>query len=193
MFESKILSVANQNVLTQLCKFDDQKWTLIYRASRDGFESKNFHLKCDTLHNTISIIKSSNGNIFGGFTSAAWSINNEYADDPFAFIFSVVNEKCEPFLIPCLESADAIYCSENYGPCFGWCDIKIADKANLNTVSFSNLGFTYEHKNFSFHSLDARTILAGSKRFQVEDIEVFKKDYKTLSKVTNFTRILIKI
>ena len=47
-----------------LCEFPvDQKWNLIYRASRDGFEAFNFDSKCDNKPNTLVIIKS---NVFGG-------------------------------------------------------------------------------------------------------------------------------
>ncbi len=52
-----------------LCEFQNtQKWNLIYRASQDGFEAANFHSKCDNKPNTLVIIKSENGNIFGGYT-----------------------------------------------------------------------------------------------------------------------------
>jgi hypothetical protein len=52
-----------------LCEFQNTlKWNLIYRASQDGFEAANFHSKCDNKPNTLVIIKSENGNIFGGYT-----------------------------------------------------------------------------------------------------------------------------
>jgi hypothetical protein len=41
---------------------------LIYRASQDGFEANDFHSKCDQKPNTLMIIKSEHGNIFGGYT-----------------------------------------------------------------------------------------------------------------------------
>ena len=33
-----------------------QKWDLVYRANRDGFESVNFHSKCDDKSNTSIVI-----------------------------------------------------------------------------------------------------------------------------------------
>lgn len=42
------------------------KAQLLYRATRDGFASSAFHSKCDNQGQTICIIKSSNGNRFGG-------------------------------------------------------------------------------------------------------------------------------
>jgi hypothetical protein len=35
---------------------------LIYRASRDGFEAKDFHGKCDNQGATLIIVKAKSGN-----------------------------------------------------------------------------------------------------------------------------------
>lgn len=48
------------------------KWRLLFRASRDGFESETFHSNCDNLGPTVTIVKSGN-NIFGGFTDVSWT------------------------------------------------------------------------------------------------------------------------
>ena len=43
-----------------------------------------FHAKCDKKFKTLTIVKSTNGNIFGGYTSADWtpdycySMNDEW-------------------------------------------------------------------------------------------------------------------
>jgi len=60
--------------LLSLCEFSiDQKWNLIYRASQDGFEAAKFHARCDNKPNTLIIIKSTNGNVFGGYTEQTWN------------------------------------------------------------------------------------------------------------------------
>ena len=72
--ESTILSSGQMAELMSICKFpSDQKWKLIYRATRDGFDAKDFHSKCDSYQNSLVIIKSSNCNVFGGFTEVSWS------------------------------------------------------------------------------------------------------------------------
>ena len=60
--------------LMSLRKFpSDQKWKLIYRATRDGFDANEFHFKCDSYQNSLVIIKSTYGNVFGGYTEQlAW-------------------------------------------------------------------------------------------------------------------------
>jgi hypothetical protein len=52
----------------------------------------NFHSKCDDKPNTLIIIKSINGNIFGGYTEQSWS-GKGYRFDPNSFIFSLNNLK----------------------------------------------------------------------------------------------------
>ena len=45
---------------------------LIYRASRDGWESNIFHQKCDNKGPTIVVVRSELGKIFGGYASISW-------------------------------------------------------------------------------------------------------------------------
>jgi hypothetical protein len=70
ILNSSILSDLKEiNELMTLCEFPvDQKWRLIYKGSEDGFKASDFHSKCDNKPNTLVVIKSSNGNVFGGYT-----------------------------------------------------------------------------------------------------------------------------
>jgi hypothetical protein len=59
--------------LLELCNFSYKtKWKRLYRATIDGFFAKNFHTKCDGNANTLTIIKTTNNYIFGGYTTVAW-------------------------------------------------------------------------------------------------------------------------
>ncbi len=84
-----LLSSINQvKDLLSLCEFpDDQKWNLIYRASQDGFEAAKFHAKCDNKPNTLFIIKSTDGNVFGGYNEATC-----YRRRLDSFLFSLINK-----------------------------------------------------------------------------------------------------
>jgi hypothetical protein len=59
------------NELIKLCEFSpNDKWTLLYRGTRDGFGTNDFHSKFDGHSNTLTILNSKgNSNIFGGFTT----------------------------------------------------------------------------------------------------------------------------
>ena len=46
-------------------------FVLIYRASRDGWHSSNFHALCDNKGPTVTVVKSGDY-IFGGYTDQSW-------------------------------------------------------------------------------------------------------------------------
>ena len=51
----------------------DYKWKLLYRASEHGYTGQSFHEYCDNVRGpTLIIIKSSEGCIFGGYTTQSW-------------------------------------------------------------------------------------------------------------------------
>jgi hypothetical protein len=55
-FTSQILTGNQPNELIKLCEFSpNDKWTLLYRGTRDGFGSRDFHSKCDKKSPTLSI------------------------------------------------------------------------------------------------------------------------------------------
>ncbi len=167
--------------MANLCEFKrDQIWELKYRASRDGFKSTDFHSNCDGLTKTLTVIKTTNGYIFGGFTEQAWHSNGGYEKDPKAFIYSLINYENSPFKV--MNSNDgefAIDCSLKHGPSFGgnneyMGDIVIKSDSNINEESFSDFGCSYKHPEYKYDSDEVDFILAGSFKFQTVDIEVFK-------------------
>ncbi len=175
--DSTILDKQNKQAINLLCKLPSVKqWKLQYRATRDGFSAKNFHTKCDGSANTLTIIKSTNGNIFGGFTEKAWDLTSGYYDDQKAFIFSLVNKENKPFKVMCGIGGSAIYCNSSDGPRFGNSqghDIAIVSDSNVNQRSWSTFGSSYKHADYQCGTEKAKSILAGSYNFQTLEIEVF--------------------
>jgi hypothetical protein len=49
---------------------------LLYRGSRDGFDSSFFHNKYDGESNTIPFVQTTKNFIFGGFTPVCWDSSN---------------------------------------------------------------------------------------------------------------------
>jgi hypothetical protein len=71
----------------------------------------------------------------------------------------------------------AIYCVSDFGPIFGiGCDITIGNNANTTMESYSHLGDTYKHPQYVFGTNVAESFLAGSKEFQLDEIEVYQKE-----------------
>ena len=165
--------------LEELLKKKDlngRKCSLLYRGSRDGFRASDFHSRCDSIPNTLTIVQSTNGNIFGGFTNAMWNSTGLYVNDKNAIIFSLVNKENRPLIFEHSSiDENSIVPNKNFGPVFGsGNDFIIYDNSNTNTKSFSSIGTTYTHPDYPYGSEKARTILAGSYNFQVLEIEVLQ-------------------
>ena len=181
--------------LIRLCEFSpNDRFTLLYRGTRDGFGSRDFHSKCDNHSNTLTICKTSQKKrrecersklkapefayICGGFTTVKWESLNKWkhVSDPNAFVFSLTNKDNKPCKLSVNPKKHqyAVCCYSGSGPKFGD-DIFIADDSNL-TMSSSKLGEHYklpedvrpgENEAFSF--------LAGTEDFYLSEIEVYKK------------------
>ena len=64
-----------------------KKYNLIYRASQDGFTANDFHSNfSDQNPNTLIILKSENGIIFGSYTEQDWT-GNGYRNDPKSLLY----------------------------------------------------------------------------------------------------------
>jgi hypothetical protein len=48
-------------------EFRAKCFNLLWRGSRDGFTSQEFHLLCDGRANTLTLISDTDGNVFCGF------------------------------------------------------------------------------------------------------------------------------
>ena len=48
------------------------QWILCWRASLHGWAAATFHSLCDNQGPTVTIVKDTNNNIFGGYTSISW-------------------------------------------------------------------------------------------------------------------------
>jgi hypothetical protein len=182
LFKSEILKDDRQSFeLIKLCEFSpNDKWSLLYRGTRDGFEPSDFHSKCDGHPNTLTIFKAAESKfIFGGFTTVSWDSSNGWKSYPNAFIFSLTNKDNKPvkMKIDLDEHEYAIRCYPEYGPTFGGGhDICIANKANTTMESYSDLGCTYKHPQYAYETDEAQSFLAGSYSFQLDEIEVYQKE-----------------
>jgi hypothetical protein len=78
-FKSLILTDGQPYQLIQLCEFSAKdKWSLLYRGSRDGFEPSDFHSRCYGKSPTLTIFKAQESSfIFGGFTTGVWHQSNQ--------------------------------------------------------------------------------------------------------------------
>jgi hypothetical protein len=92
---------------------------------------------------TIIIIKSINGNIFGGYTPLPWNnggVNRSIVDPTNqTFIFSLKNSLNLPIKFPLIDGKKAIFFPRNDGPTFGDDDLFISNNSHENNNSYSRL------------------------------------------------------
>jgi hypothetical protein len=179
-FKSQILTGKQSIELVKLCEFSpNDKWTLLYRGTRDGFGAQDFHSKCDNKSPTLSICKAHESSfIFGGFASVTLNGSQIYNSDPNAFLFSLTNKDNQPLKMKIHPNKhqNAIQCNMSCGPIFGGSDIAIANNANTTMNRRSNLGFSYKHPQYAFATNEAQSFLAGSIYFRLDEIEVFQRE-----------------
>jgi hypothetical protein len=181
-FRNSQILISEQTFLQviELCEFSpNDKWSLLYRGTRDGFGSSDFHLKCDGHSNTLTILKAKGSEfIFGGYTTIDWESSVQWKSDPNAFIFSLTNKDNTPLKMKINPNKHeyAIECHSSFGPTFGCFEIRIANNSNTTMGSFSNLGDSYSHPQYERGTNEAETFLAGTEWFQLDEIEVYKKE-----------------
>ena len=148
---------------------------LLYRGSRDGWMTWDFHAKCDKKGATVTVIRSTGGLIFGGFSDKPWTYSRGVyceSDKPFLFSLKSPSGEVGPTKMRIKQNkySKAMYHSSSYGPTFGvGHDICIESDANNNSYLHSNLGYTYE-----IPPGQTDTFLVGTEYFKVSDIEVFQ-------------------
>jgi hypothetical protein len=174
-----------------LAEFRGEQFSLLWRGGRDGFDSRDFHDRCDGHSNTLTVILDTNGNIFGGFTpvewdsqmpTSRWDDNNCFKSDPSlkSFLFTLKNPHNVParrFALKAEQQNQAIYCHSEYGPNFT--DVGVSNKRSASTHKPSSrggarciesLGNSYTNDT----ELEGETFFTGSIRFEVQEIEVFE-------------------
>jgi hypothetical protein len=154
--------------------FENKVWKLLYRGSRDGFRASNFHGKCDNESNTLTLIETTKGFIFGGFTPLVWdSATNGYKSDNSqkSFVFTLKNAgNIEPRTFKLSNGSNAIRCYPDRGPTFGGGhDFQVADNCTPNTSSCTNLGAGYVNDT----GISGTADFTGEQYFTVKEIEVF--------------------
>ncbi len=142
---------------------------LLYRATRDGFEASSFHSKCDGKANTITIIKTKDNYVFGGYTAASWESTSGYKTDAAAYIYSLRRNGVSNLSKHNVSSYQHAVCnSSSYGPTFGGGhDLHICDMSNVNNGSYT--------KPNSYSGIPSNTYLAGTyNTWLTDEIEVFQ-------------------
>ena len=117
---SKIIKSKDQlNTISKMFNLKEKySLKLLYQATKDGYNNKIFHEKCDNIKNTITLIQDYSNLIIGGYTSESWN-GKGFKSDSNAFIFNLSNmKKYEVY-----DFSKAIYADPDYLTIFGQSDI----------------------------------------------------------------------
>lgn len=155
---------------------DGGKPELLYRMSRDGMSPLDFHSRCDGIASTVTLIKSSNGFVFGGYAGEAWHGEGSYIYCSKSFIFTVTNPHGIPptrYLVNYPECA--LYGEDAYGPTFGgddgvdYCnDIALGDSNCL-----SGEGYT-RFSSYTDTTGKGDNTFTGTDTFTAAEVEVWQ-------------------
>ena len=106
--------------------------------------------------------------------------SGSYAYTPNAFIFSLRNKQgVGPFKSMVAIPSKAIV-RISHGPTFGdGYDLFIADDANSNSKSYTDFG-RYDAYSVPSGVQDAYTVMAGTREFTPDEVEVFYRQYDLL-------------
>ena len=148
---------------------------LLYRGSRDGSTSKDFHDRCDNKGPTICLYKNDKDYIFGGYASISWNNSGGYHSASESFIFTLTNiHGIEPTKFPNKKDNASVYHNLDYGPCFGnYNDIDIRSDYK-NSVSYSSFPYNYEDTLKKGKSIFTGNLDNNKNEFNIKEIEVFK-------------------
>jgi hypothetical protein len=138
---------------------DIRRAQLLFNAREESFSAARFHAACNGKKNTVTLVRSTNKRLFGGYASNPWNSGGAWEKDPKAFLFSVTRKSTHPLFS---NFENALYMNGSYGPTWGGNhDLHLSDNCGSNASSYSQLGYSYQ-------STDPHA-LAGAREFTVDN------------------------
>jgi hypothetical protein len=167
-----LLTTDHQIQLNRFYGNENQNWVLVYKATENGFDAKICHQCCDNQGPTLTVIESSEGYLFGGYTAASWDTGKpKWINDKTAFLFTLINPHNIPPTKYMINSKgrNAIMPHFFSGPIFGYFDICINLKKEQN--SKSSISFPVDYIDSTGRG---KLTFTGSKEFSIADIEIYR-------------------
>jgi hypothetical protein len=147
--------VARNSTIMSFCR-------ILWRGSTNGFRAVDFDQQCDGHENTLTLIRDSKGNVFGGFTPIAWEspLFAKRKKDPTkqTVVFTAKNpHNSSERLFDLIERSSAIRVDRKRGPCFGDGDLWISDECNRQQSDSGRFGMSFLNDT----GFDGSTFLTG--------------------------------
>lgn len=167
-------SLLSPKLSSILNKDDHDKFRLLYRNSKDGNSVESFHKHCDGHTNTVTLVQSNHGNIFGGFTTKDWKHgygNSGWTIDNQSFLFRIKSKFNDPPKIFDVKNGfSSLYIEDSYGPTFGY-DLVLQGSSYNKT--YSELGSGYQGTGNELCGGDTKDTNMKQHDFEFIEYEVF--------------------
>lgn len=160
---SQIATSGNETTVAGWLGGTPKQGTLIYRRSTNGSASSTFHSLVDGQGETISLIKTTNNRVIGGYNPNSWSSSSAYDTGSAGFLFNLTYG----FRLTNTNSSYMTYNYNSYGPCFGGGH----DMCVNSSTTASGYNGTHSYQNPSTYGY---SYLEGAYSWNVSDIEVYK-------------------
>jgi hypothetical protein len=138
----------------------DGEFNLLYRGTRDGITNNAFHFRCDSKDCTLTVLETTCGKVFGGYSNTAWLSTGDDKVANKAFLFALsgggVSSPCKMKLKNANDKR-AVFCNIFLGPVFGNDDMCV-DGSNVHI----NPGNSY----------DQGPLTNGT--YSIKEVEVFQ-------------------
>ena len=159
------------NWIEEAIKKNDIKYELLFKMSENGNNSEDFHKYCDNKGPTLTLVKTTNNKIFGGFTPLNWNSQGRSFKDikNQTFIFSLDSKKKYNMIN---KNGNAITCYKDNGPNFGSSDFSLR-KNMLKGDTYSNISSNFLSNN----NLGLTGGIGEFEVFETNEIEVYKIIY----------------
>ena len=139
---------------------------LLLDSKIDGDKTETFYKKCGGKSPTIVLVKTTEGNKFGGYTAFPWeNKKNGIINDNKSFIFSL--NKMKKYNI--IKPENAIQTSDNYFA-FGGnnSDVYISNNCHSTNDNYCN------HQNRTYYTTEQYELNGGKYKFTVSSYEVYQ-------------------
>jgi hypothetical protein len=125
-----------------------------------------FHLRCDSRANILTLIADTDGNIFDSITPVKWESSEKWKGDNSlrSFLFTLTNPHRVPLGKFALRAEQKQY-AVGYNP--------VDDNYNQNRHSYTRM-WNWRSNSAYANDTDIKSIFMGAEYFTVKEVEVFK-------------------
>ena len=144
------------------------KFELLFKMSENGSKCEDFHKYCNNKGPTLTLVKTTKNQVFGGFTPLDWKNEGGEINDKSSqsFIFSLNLMKKFDMIN---KGGKAIRCLKNEGPDFGDEDFSLLQNMRKGRT-FANKSCNYLSNN----NLELTGAKGECEYFETEELEVYK-------------------